>query len=150
MEVTRFEPFLHENNLNPLVEALKTCIKPNAARRSKHKAKMNIEIGQTPDNLKICPLFQNMLPSCMHSALKHWLKHVRERYCKKRKSIWCIEQIIEREVVCKPTNHKMSTKSSFALFRHNFSCIQVSKCIENIDTLEQELPDSQIGHKAHH
>jgi hypothetical protein len=122
----------------------------NTALRSKHKAKINIEIGKTPDNLKICPLFQNMLQSCMHSALKDWLKHTRERYSKNRKSISCIENIIGCEVVSRATNQKMSSKSSFALFLHNFSCIQVSKCIENINTPEQELPDSQIGHKAHH
>jgi hypothetical protein len=31
---------------------------------------------------------------------------------------------------------------------HNFLCIQVSKCIENINAHEQELPDSHIGHKS--
>jgi hypothetical protein len=39
MEVTRFESTLHEHNLIPLAEALMTCIKQNADRRSKHKAK---------------------------------------------------------------------------------------------------------------
>lgn len=85
----------------------------------------------------------------MHSALIHWWKHIRDQHSNKRKSISCIKQIIEREAVSKATNQKMSAKSRCALFLHNFSCIHVSKFIENMNTHEQELPDSQIGHKAH-
>ena len=39
MEITRCELFLHENNLIPVVEALKTWIIQNTALRSKHEAK---------------------------------------------------------------------------------------------------------------
>ena len=63
MEIIRFELFLHEKNLIPVVEALKTWIKQNTALSDSDqsiKQKINIEIGQTPDNLKICPLLQNM------------------------------------------------------------------------------------------
>jgi hypothetical protein len=35
------------------------------------------------------------------------------------------------------------------LFQHIFSCIHFSKCIDNFNTLEQEITDSQIGHTAH-
>ena len=75
IEVTQIASFLHEINL----EAQKTIKEQDTPHRSNHKANINIEIGQTPDNLKICPLSQNMRQSYMHSALKHWLKHTREQ-----------------------------------------------------------------------
>ncbi len=56
IEVTQIASFLHVINL----EAQQTILEQDTTVRSKHKAKINIEIRQTPDNLKICPLFQNM------------------------------------------------------------------------------------------
>ena len=86
----------------------------------------------------------------MHSALKYWIKHTREQESKKRKSISGIEQIIEREVVRKATNQKNECKKQMCVVLAYFSCIHASKPIDNINTLEQELQDAQIGHKAHH
>ena len=68
----------------------------------------------------------------------------------KRKSISGIEQIIEREVVRKATNQKNECKKQMCVVPAYFSCIHASKPIDNINTLEQELQDAQIGHKAHH
>ena len=69
---------------------------------------------------------------------------------KKEKSISSIEQIIERGMERKATNQKNESKQQMCVVPAYFSCIHVSKIIENINTLEQELQDFQIGHKGHH
>jgi hypothetical protein len=75
MEVTRLESFLNEKKsqyhwLN--MNRTNVCSKINTYRR-----KLNIEIGQAPNNLKICSPSPNMRQPCMQLALKHQLKHTR-------------------------------------------------------------------------
>ena len=89
------------------------------------------------DNLKIWPPFQNLRQSCMQSALKHWMKHTREQYSKKKFKYmhWANNWTWGDETGNEP--EKGVKQSRCAKFLHNFHVFASENVYKTLILLKQ-------------
>ena len=102
------------------------------------------------DNLKICPPFQNLRQSCMQSALKHWMKHTREQYSKKKFKYthWANNWTWGDETGNEP--EKWVKQSRCVKFLHNFHVFASENVWKTLILLNQSYQTLRLEQKAHH